>query len=130
MSIKIGGFNMKTFGNVVWFIFYGFWAGIAWIITGALWCITIIGIPVGLQCFKFASLTFFPFKKDIEYKDNTPNIILNVLWLLFGGIAIALGSMIAGVLWSITIIGIPLGKQCFKIARLAIRPFGAIIVAK
>lgn len=121
---------MKTVGNILWFFFYGFWAGVSWIIAGLLWSITIIGIPVGLQCFKFASLTFFPFKKDIVYKDNNPSIILNVLWLIFGGVPIALGSVIAGILWSITIIGIPFGRQCFKIARLAIAPFGAIIVDK
>ncbi len=121
---------MRTIGNLIWFIFYGFWAGLAWFVTGLLWCITLIGIPIGLQCFKFASLTFFPFKKEIQYQPNQPNVILNVLWLIFGGIPIAVGSAIAGILFCITIIGIPFGKQCFKIASLAIRPFGAVIVSK
>lgn len=119
---------MKTLGNLLWFIFYGFWAGLGWFVIGILWCITVIGIPVGLQCFKFASLAFFPFKKEVVFDNDRPNIILNILWLIFGGFALALGSVIAGILWSITIIGIPFGRQCFKMAGLALRPFGAKIV--
>ena len=57
---------MSILGNILWFIFGGFLSGLSWLISGILWCITIIGIPYGKQCFKFASLSFAPFGKDIE----------------------------------------------------------------
>ena len=57
---------MSVLGNIIWFVFGGILSGLAWILYGCLWCITIIGIPVGLQCFKFASLAFFPFGKEIQ----------------------------------------------------------------
>ena len=58
---------MSTIGNILWFLFGGLIGGLAWVLAGCLWCITIIGIPVGLQCFKFASLAFFPFGKEVVY---------------------------------------------------------------
>ena len=58
---------MGCLGNLLWFIFGGFISGLSWTLTGCLWCITIIGIPVGMQCFKFAALSFFPFGKEVRY---------------------------------------------------------------
>ena len=55
---------MRTIGNILWFIFGGLLGGLAWVFAGRIWCITIIGIPVGLQCFKFATLAFWPFGKQ------------------------------------------------------------------
>ena len=55
---------MTVIGNILWFLFGGLIGGLAWVLAGCLWCVTIIGIPVGLQCFKFASLAFFPFGKE------------------------------------------------------------------
>ena len=54
---------MTVIGNILWFLFGGLIGGLAWVLAGCLWCVTIIGIPVGLQCFKFASLGLFPFRK-------------------------------------------------------------------
>ena len=62
---------MRTIGNILWFIFGGLLGGLAWIFAGCIWCITIIGIPVGLQCFKFATLAFWPFGKEIVYENGT-----------------------------------------------------------
>ena len=62
---------MRTIGNILWFIFGGLLGGLAWIFAGCIWCITIIGIPVGLQCFKFATLAFWPFGKEIVYGNGT-----------------------------------------------------------
>lgn len=118
---------MSFIGNFLWFILVGFLGGLSWMIIGLLWCVTIIGFPVGIQCFKFAGLSFFPFGKDIVYSDSTGNLLLNILWLIFGGIELAIGYCICGVVLCCTIIGIPFGLQCFKIARLAIMPFGANI---
>lgn len=118
---------MKFIGNLLWFIVPGLIGGIVWFLVGILWCISLIGIPVGLQCFKFAGLSFFPFGKEIFYSDSAGNLLLNILWLIFGGIEIACLYASIGILFFITIIGIPFGFQCFKIVRLSIMPFGAEI---
>ena len=115
---------MKTLGNILWFIFIGLWSAISWFFLGILWCITIIGIPFGLQAFKLAKLTLFPFGKVVK-SDFGKHPIANILWLLFGGLELAVGYAIAGVIFCITIIGIPFGKQCFKLAGLGAIPFGA-----
>lgn len=121
---------MKTIGNILWFVFGGFISGLGWLVSGLLACITIIGIPLGKQCFKFASLSFSPFGKEIVYGGGAVSTFGNVVWLIFCGIWMALGNLMAGLLWYITIVGIPFGKQFFKIARLALTPFGADVVKK
>lgn len=118
---------MGCLGNLLWFIFGGFWMGLGWLAAGVLWCITIVGIPVGLQCFKFASLAFFPFGKEVEYGGGVGSLLLNVIWIVVTGIPLALQALVIGLLLCITIIGIPFGLQCFKIAKLALMPFGASI---
>jgi uncharacterized membrane protein YccF (DUF307 family) len=116
---------MSLLGNIIWFIFGGFLSGISWILAGIIWCITIIGIPYGTQCFKFASLSFAPFGKDVEYGGVTITFIVNVIWTIFFGIPMALENLFFGCLWCITIVGIPFGLQFFKIAKLALAPFGS-----
>ena len=96
--------------------------------TGCLWCITIVGIPVGMQCFKFAGLSFFPFGKEVVYGGGAVSLLLNIVWLIVSGIPLALESALIGILLCITIVGIPFGLQQFKIAKLALMPFGAAIV--
>ncbi len=119
---------MGCLGNLIWFIFGGFAQGISWILAGVLWCVTIVGIPVGVQCFKLAGLAFFPFGKEVEYGGGAVSLILNIIWMLLSGIILALESVILGAVFCITIIGIPFGKQCFKLAKLALMPFGASVV--
>ena len=119
---------MKTIGNILWFIFGGFFSGLAWLISGAIWCITIIGIPYGVQCFKFASLSFWPFGKDVRYGGGAVSTLANIIWVIFFGIWMAIGNAVVGLIWCITIVGIPFGKQFFKIAKLSLTPFGAEIV--
>ncbi|MCL2559733.1 MAG: YccF domain-containing protein [Turicibacter sp.] len=119
---------MSILGNVLWFIFAGFWQGIAWLFIGFLWCITIIGIPIGVQCFKLSRLAFFPFGKQVVHEGGVGSCLLNILWIVFGGWPIALAAVGNGLLLCVTIIGIPFGLQCFKFARLAFMPFGARVV--
>ena len=116
---------MSAIGNIIWVIFAGLWLAIGWAITGLLWCATIIGIPVGLQCFKFASLAFWPFGKQVIYGGGAGSTILNIFWLLVSGIPLAVENAAIGLILCITIVGIPFGKQFFKIAKLALTPFGA-----
>ncbi len=117
---------MKTIGNILWFIFTGLWSGLAYFFTGIIWCITIIGIPFGKQCFKIGKLMFWPFGKKIN-SNFGKHPIANVIWIIFGGFSLALGFLILGLIWCITILGIPFGKQCFKLAKLSFIPFGATI---
>ena len=117
---------MKTLGNIIWFILIGLGSGIGWFLLGVVWCITIIGIPFGKQCFKIAKLTILPFGKTVK-SDFGKHPIANIIWILFGGLEIAVGYLVAGLIFCITIIGIPFGKQCFKFATLSIAPFGATV---
>lgn len=121
---------MRTVGNFFWFIFAGLGLGLSWFFTGLIWCITIVGIPVGVQCFKFAGLAFFPFKKEIVYSSKATSVLLNILWIIFGGLILSISSLFAGIIYCVTIIGIPFGMQCFKLAKLALMPFGATVTDK
>lgn len=116
---------MGCLGNLLWFIFGGLFSGLSWCLAGCLWCITIVGIPVGMQCFKFASLSFFPFGKEVEYGGGVGSLLLNVVWLIVSGLLLALQHLFWGLLLCITAIGIPFGLQHFKLAKLALMPFGA-----
>ncbi len=115
---------MKTIGNILWLLFTGIGSALAWFFLGILWCITIIGIPFGKQCFKLARVSAWPFGTNV-HSDFGKHPIANIIWILFGGLGLAVGFLILALLWCITIIGIPFGKQCFKLATLAIAPFGA-----
>ncbi len=119
---------MKTLGNLIWFIVIGFWNMLAWGAVGLLWSITIVGIPVGVQCFKIAGVFAFPFKKEIIYQGGAGSFLLNILWLIFGGLELAMAAFVSGLICCITLIGIPFGLQCFKLARVALMPFGSRIV--
>ena len=119
---------MRLLGNICWFIFGGFISGMGWVLSGILWCITVVGIPYGLQCFKFATMSFWPFGRRIEYGGGAVSFLVNVIWFILNGWWMALGNFLIGCVWCITIVGIPFGKQFFKIAKLSLRPFGAYIV--
>lgn len=119
---------MGCLGNIIWFLFGGLVSGLSWFFSGILCCLTVIGIPLGLQCFKFAGLAFFPFGKEIIYGGGAVSLIANIVWLICLGIPMALENAAMGLLFCITIIGIPFGLQFFKLAKLSLMPFGAEIV--
>lgn len=120
---------MKTLGNIIWVLFGGFIMALGWFIAGVICCITIIGIPLGLQAFKMANLVLWPFGRTVDFsKMGTGSFILNILWILFFGWELAIGSAILGIFYCITLIGIPFGLQWFKFAKLALLPFGAEII--
>lgn len=118
---------MGFLGNLLWFLCCGFLQGLSWLIAGLLWCATIVGISVGVQCFKIAKLSFFPFGKEVVNSGGVTSFVLNIAWLFFGGIELACLSAVNGIVLCLTIVGIPFGKQCFKLAKLALMPFGARI---
>lgn len=119
---------MNLLGNILWCLLGGLFSALGWVLAGMLWCVTIVGIPVGLQCFKFASLSLFPFGKTVVYGGGAPSLLLNILWLLFTGLPMAVANALWGCVLCLTIIGIPFGLQFFKIARLALAPFGSQVV--
>ena len=100
-------------------------SGLSWCLAGCLWCITIVGIPVGVQCFKLAGLSFFPFGKEVRYGGGAGSFLLNIVWLLLSGLVLAVEHAIFGIVLCVTVVGIPFGLQQFKLAKLALMPFGA-----
>lgn len=118
---------MRLLGNIIWILLGGAISAVCWLIVGVMWCISIIGLPVGLQCFKLASISLNPFGKDIRYEGGAVSFLLNICWFFLGGIELALVNLIIGILFCITVVGIPFGMQFFKIAKLSLCPFGAVV---
>lgn len=120
---------MKFLANIIWFIFGGFFTSLAWFFFGMLWCITIIGIPVGIQCFKMARLQLAPFGKEvIDTNSGITSCLFNILWLIFGGFELCIANLISAFFLAITIIGIPFAMQSLKMARLSLMPFGKKVI--
>ena len=118
---------MSCLGNIIWLIFGGFLAGMGYIIGGLFLCITIIGIPFGLQSIKIGVATMAPFGKEIvetESAGSTLGILFNLIWLVFFGWEIALAHALGALILAITIIGIPFAKQHVKLIPLALMPIG------
>ena len=118
---------MKLFGNILWFILGGFIVAMLYWFIGALFCITIIGIPFGVQLFKFGSFALWPFGHMVVEKTNGGgclDTVFNVIWIVTGWWEIAAIHAAFGLVCCITIIGIPFGKQHFKLAWLSLMPFG------
>ncbi len=121
---------MGSFGNIIWLVFGGFLMFIHYLISGFLMCLTIIGIPFGLQVIKLAEVSLWPFGKEISYGNQGSgclNVFLNILWFFLGGIWLALHHLLWAIILGITIIGLPWAKQHIKLAGLALAPFGAKI---
>ena len=118
---------MRLIANILWILLGGLLSALGWIAAGLLWCITVVGIPIGVQCFKLSSISLNPFGKEVVYEGGAGSFLLNILWLIFSGWELALTNFLLGCVLCITIIGIPWGKQYFKIAKVALAPFGARI---
>lgn len=122
---------MSLIGNLLWIIFGGgIFIFLEYLIGGLLLCLTIIGIPFGFECIKLSVLGLFPFGKKVERTRRSSgfiSVLMNVLWILLGGIWIALTHLIFGVIMAITIIGIPFAKQHMKLASMALAPFATRI---
>ena len=117
---------MGCLGNVLWSIFRGGISGLSWLLTGCLWC-NDHRDSRRAQCFKFASLSFFPFGKEGVYGRGAGSFLLNIIWLVVSGLPLAIESVVIGALLCMTVVGIPFGLQQFKLAKLALMPFGSEI---
>ena len=118
---------MKFILNIIWLIFGGLEAAIGYFIGSLLLMVTIVGIPFGLQTMKLALVCLWPFGTDI-HSDGWPSGclagIMNVIWWIVGGIPIAINHLCWGIIYCITVIGIPFGMENFKLMLLALFPFG------
>ena len=117
---------LRLLSNLLWFLLGGLILALVWAIVGLLLCITVVGIPFGVQCFKLARLSLAPYGKKVDL-NVAKHPLANVIWAVFGGWEMALIYFACGILNCITVIGIPRGVQCFKFLKLALFPFGAKI---
>jgi uncharacterized membrane protein YccF (DUF307 family) len=118
---------MKTLGNIAWLILGGLLIALIYYLVGLVMCITIIGIPFGVQLFKLGTYSLSPFGHELVYKPQEPgclSVMMNIIWILLGWWEIALIHLVCGLIFCITIIGIPFGLQHFKMALNSILPFG------
>ena len=122
---------MRLLGNLIWLLFGGICISLEYVAASFVLIITIVGIPFGLQTLKLASLALWPFGREVQTMEHQPgclSTLMNFIWLIFGGIWIFLSHIFFGILLAITIIGIPFAKQHFKLAHLALTPFGRVVV--
>ncbi len=118
---------MNLLGNLIWLLFGGLLAALGYVIGGFVLCLTIIGIPWGLQCFKIASVVLWPFGKQIvpsKGGHGCLSLFCNIVWLICGGWYTALIHLVFAVILFLTIIGIPFARQHLKLMELSLMPFG------
>jgi uncharacterized membrane protein YccF (DUF307 family) len=118
---------MNLLLNLIWLLFGGFIVVLAYLLGGILLCITIIGIPFGIQCFKLAGLALMPFGQEIREKEppgGAVAVIMNIIWIILPGLELAVFHLVMALLFAITIIGLPIAAQHLKMTRMALLPFG------
>jgi len=118
---------MNLLLNIIWLIFGGFIVVMGYLLGAILLCITIIGIPFGIQCFKLAGLAVAPFGREIREKEPPGGalaVIMNIIWIILPGLELAILHLFLALAFAITIIGLPIAAQHLKMTRLALLPFG------
>lgn len=124
---------MSLFMNLLWLIFGGLLTALEYLVASLLLMITIIGIPFGIQTLKLAGLALMPFGKEVRscpHSNGCLSVIMNIIWIFLGGIWISVSHLFFGLFLCFTIIGLPFGLQHFKLAALALSPFGKEITYK
>ncbi|MGC1814316.1 MAG: YccF domain-containing protein [Solirubrobacterales bacterium] len=121
---------MRIALSIIWLVFAGLWATILWCIAGIVMCILIITIPFGIQAFKIASFTIWPFGRTLVKRPEAgaASVVGNVIWFVLAGVWLALAHLIASIALAITIIGIPLAMANLKLVMVSLMPFGREIV--
>lgn len=124
---------MNVIGNIIWVLFGGFFISLGYLFGGLVLCLTIVGIPFGLKVMRLGLFALWPFGGEVvqgEKPMGCLSLLLNVLWIIFGGIEVAFSHLTMGVIFCITIIGIPFGMQHFKLMVLSLMPFGHEVVRR
>lgn len=116
---------LALIGNIIWICTGGWVTALWWLVAGIICYVTILGIPLGRQCMKMATLTLVPFGRTVVYGGGAPSLLANLIWLLIAGIWMSIIYLLAGLAFCVTVVGIPFGVQLFKMAKLALCPFGA-----
>ena len=122
---------MNFIGNIIWIVFGGLFISLGYFLGGLVLCLTIVGIPFGIKVMRLGAFALWPFGGRVMPRENPVgclSTILNIIWIVFGGIEVAFAHLVTGLGFCITIIGIPFGIQNFKMALLALVPFGKEIV--
>ncbi len=118
---------MRLLGNLAFFILGGFIIFLGYVLGGIVLCLTIVGIPLGFQCFKLAGGVLAPFGREVRatrQPDSALSIILNIIWIILPGLELAIMHLVLAAFFALTIIGIPIAKQHIKLLPLALLPFG------
>ena len=116
---------MKTLGNIIWVIFGGLEWALALLFAGITLCFTVVGIPLGIQLFKMSGYIIWPFGRKLkEKKISGFKQVLNIIWAILAGWFFALGFIITGLIFFVSIIGIPFSKIYFKLALFVLMPLG------
>ena len=118
---------MNLLLNIIWLILGGFIVVLAYLLGGILLCITIIGIPFGIQGFKLAGLALAPFGREVREKEPPGGalaVIMNILWIILPGLELAVFHLVMALIFALAIIGLPIAAQHLKMTRLALLPFG------
>jgi len=121
---------MRLIGNLIWLVFSGFWLAITYFIAGVIMCVLIITIPFGLQAFKLANFSLWPFGRTVVEKPTAgaASLIGNVIWILVCGVPLVIMHLVTAVVLAVTIIGIPLAIGNLKMIPISLVPFGKEIV--
>lgn len=129
--LRSHGALVSLLGNLVWLVCGGLLSALVYILGGVLMCLTVVGIPFGVQAMKLGAASLAPFGKTLETEknaDNFLNLTLNLIWLLLFGWEIALWHLVWALLLGVTIIGIPFAKQHLKLIPIALLPLGRSLV--
>jgi len=121
---------MSLLGNLVFFIFGGFVIFLGYVLGGILLCLTIIGIPFGLMCFRLAGGVLAPFGREVvdtEPPGGPVALIMNIIWIILPGLELAIMHLILALLFALTIVGIPIAAQHIKLVPMALLPFGHVM---
>jgi len=121
---------MSLIGNLVFFIFGGFVIFLGYVLGGILMCLTIIGIPFGLMCFRLAGSVLAPFGREVvetEPPGGALSLIMNIIWIILPGLELAIMHLLLALFFALTIVGFPLAVQHMKMVPMALLPFGHVM---